>query len=301
MILVVGSTGMVGSDVCRRLARDGQRVRALVRATSDPARVEGLRASGVEVFVGDLRMPQTLDAACRGIETVVSTVSAMPHAYLPGVNDLRTTDLHGVLGLIAVASRVGVRRFVYISFSGNIDTVCPLESAKRTIEARLRSGLLEYAILRPSYFMEFWLTPAVGFDPLNATATIYGDGANPISWISAGDVAEFAARATVSPTVRNSVLELGGPAAISPLDAVAIFGRIGGRAFTVQHIPLETLEDQRRAASDPMQQSFAAWMCSYAHGDTIAPEPALAAIPMNLTSVGQYAEQVYGKVPLPVS
>lgn len=298
MILVVGSTGMVGSDVCRRLASDGQRVRALVRGTSELAKVQALRAAGVETVVGDLRIPETLDAACRGVDTIVCTVSAMPHAYVPGINDIQTTDLQGVLDLISAATRAGVKRFVYLSFSGNLDTPCPLESAKRTIEARLRGSLIESTILRPSCFMEVWLSPAVGFDPLNATATIYGDGTRPISWIAATDVAEFAARAAVSPAASNVILELGGPEAISPLDAVAIFGRVGGRAFTVQHVPVEALEGQRLAATDQMAESFAALMCSYAHGDAIPMEPALELIPVSLTSVEQYAERVYGKVPV---
>ena len=49
-----------------------------------------------------------------------------------------------------------------------------------------------YTILRAGYFMEAWLSPAVGFDPINAKATIYGAGQNPISWISLQDVAQFA-------------------------------------------------------------------------------------------------------------
>jgi NADH dehydrogenase len=297
MLLVVGSTGMVGSEICRRLVGDGQRVRALVRGTSDPGRVEALRAAGAEPFVGDLRMPETLEAACRGVDTVISTVSAMPHSYVPGINDLRTTDLLGMLELIAAAGRTGVHRFVYTSFSGSLDTPCPLESAKRTIEARLRGGMLEYTILRPTCFMETWLGPAVGFDPIDATATIFGPGTRPISWISATDVAAFAVYAALSATARNSVLELGGPEAISPLEAVAIFERVGGRPFTVQHVPLEVLETQRREATDPMAESFAALMCSYARGDEVPMEAVLAGFPLPMTSVESYAAKVYGRVP----
>jgi uncharacterized protein YbjT (DUF2867 family) len=61
MILVVGATGLVGSDVCRRLAARGRPVRALVRATSDPAKVDALRALGVEVAHGDLHDPASPD------------------------------------------------------------------------------------------------------------------------------------------------------------------------------------------------------------------------------------------------
>lgn len=78
-----------------------------------------------------------------------------------------------------------------------------------------QSGLT-YTILRPSYFMEVWLSPVVGFDFPNATAQLYGSGRNPISWISLGDVARFAVESLDHPNARNATLELGGPEALSP-------------------------------------------------------------------------------------
>ena len=49
MILVVGATGLVGSEVCQRLMRRGEPVRALVRATSSKEKIEALRSSGVRI------------------------------------------------------------------------------------------------------------------------------------------------------------------------------------------------------------------------------------------------------------
>ena len=63
--LVVGATGMVGSEVCRRLIAAGKDVRALVRAPSDPDKVKQLRALGAKTVLGDLRDRASLDAACR--------------------------------------------------------------------------------------------------------------------------------------------------------------------------------------------------------------------------------------------
>ena len=63
MLLVVGATGMLGSEVCRQLVAAKTPVRALVRRTSDPARIRELRALGIETFVGDLRDPVSLAAA----------------------------------------------------------------------------------------------------------------------------------------------------------------------------------------------------------------------------------------------
>jgi nucleoside-diphosphate-sugar epimerase len=100
MILVVGATGLVGGEVCHRLAAREIPTRAMVRATSDPAKVEALRELGIEVVEGDLRDPASLTEACRDVSAVIDTVSSMPFAYEPGVNDITTTDLEGALRLI---------------------------------------------------------------------------------------------------------------------------------------------------------------------------------------------------------
>jgi NADH dehydrogenase len=160
------------------------------------------------------------------------------------------------------------------------------------VEQRLRNSRLVYTILRPSFFMEVWFSPAVGFDHANAKAQIYGVDQNPISWISFPDVAQFVVESLDSPAARNATLELGGPEALSPLQVVQIFEELGGRSFEVQHVPEEALQAQQEAATDPMEQSFAALMRCYASGDSIDMQETLNALPVQLTSVRDYAQRV---------
>ena len=68
MTLVVGATGMVGTEICRLIAASGRPVKALVRATSNAAKVEKLRRLGVTIVQGDLRDRQSLKAACDGVK-----------------------------------------------------------------------------------------------------------------------------------------------------------------------------------------------------------------------------------------
>ena len=214
----------------------------------------------------------------------------MPFAYEAGVNDIATTDMEGSLHLVDAARAAGVQHFVYTSFSGNIDLDFPLRNAKRTVEAYLKLSGMTYTILRPSYFMEVWLSPAVGFDAANAKATIYGDGHNPISWIALGDVAEFAVRSLDNPAARNAILELGGPAALTPRQVVEIYERVLGRPFETVHVPAEALASQQAAATDPMQQSFTGLMRCYANGDAIDMRATLRDFPVVLTAVDEHAE-----------
>ena len=290
MILVVGATGMVGSEVCERLASKGKKVGALVRPTADPAKVKKLEALGVELLPGDLREPATLEAACRHADAVIATASAVPSTYEAGVNDIQTTDLAGLRRLIAIARSTSVKHFVYMSFSGSINIAFPLQKAKRIVEHELKQSGLTYTILRPSYFMEAWLAPIMGFDPANAKATIYGIGAKRVSYISYHDVAAFVIRSLEVPAAKNATLELGGPQAISQLQAVEIFEHAAHRRFDVRFVPEPLLEQrQRAAAADPLQQSATGLMRCLAHGDAIDMHKMRKAFPIRLTSVKDYA------------
>jgi NADH dehydrogenase len=283
---------MLGGEICRRLAAAGKPVRALVRASSDPAKVEALQALGVELAQGDLRDRASLEAACQGVRAAISTASSMPFSYQPGENDIQAVDLGGLETLIAAAQDAGVSRFVYTSFSGQIDFDFPLRNAKRAVEHRLKESRLIYTILQPSFFMEAWLSPVVGFDAANATANLYGDGHAPISWISFRDVAQFAVESLDNPAARSATLELGGPEALSPLQVVQIFEEVGGKPFTVQHVPEEALRAQQEGSTDPMEQSFAGLMRCYAQGSAIDMGATLETFPLQLTSVREYTESV---------
>jgi uncharacterized protein YbjT (DUF2867 family) len=189
----------------------------------------------------------------------------------------------------------GVSHFVYISFSKNLNTDSPLTTANRTVEQHLMRSGLTYTILRPSLFMEVWLSPLVGFDYLKAKATVYGCGNNKLSWILRGDVAAFAVAALGHPTACNAILELSGPEALSPLEVVHIFERVTGQTFDVQCVPERMLYTQIAQATDSVQRSLGALMLDYAHGDVIDMKDVLRMFPIRLLPVADYARHVVGR------
>ena len=289
-ILVVGATGNVGGQIVGGLRQQKRQVRALVRGGGSHPRAQGLRDMSVEIVDGDLTRPDSLDSACRGVETVITTATSMP----TGANDgLRRVDLEGTLALIAAAERAQVKKFVYVSYSGNIQEECPLSTAKRSCEERLLKGPMKAVVLRPSYFMEVWLSPALGFDALNGSARIYGSGDGKVSYISAGDVANFAvAAATRDHSGKNTILEMGGPEPHSQLDCVHIFERALGNKIKVDFVPAEALQEQYKS-TDPLQKTFAALMLGYNKGDVIDGAQSRAEeYGVRLRSVKQYAADV---------
>jgi uncharacterized protein YbjT (DUF2867 family) len=286
MDLVVGSTGLVGQQIALDLRQRGRAVRAMVRGGTRHEKAASLISAGIEIADADLTKPKTLPAACADIETVLCTATSMPHGKDDG---LHRVDHDGTLALIDCAERSGVQHFVFTSYSGNIREDSPLETAKRDCEKRLLASKMRATVLRPSYFMEMWLSPSLGFDPANGRARIYGSGEAKVSYISFHDVVAFALAVAANPSHPSAFLEMGGPEPISQLDAVVAFERLLGRKCEIEKVPLAALEGQHRS-TDALQKTFAALMIGYAKGDVIHGSVETArAYGITLRSVSDYA------------
>ncbi len=291
MNLIVGATGMVGGEICQQLAGRST-IRALVRRTSTPERIAHLTRIGAALATGDLTDLSSLRTACQGVTAVVSTASSTISRQ-PG-DSIETVDHLGQLGLIDAAEAAGVKHFVLISFPP-VDVEFPLQTAKRAVEDRLRQSRMTYTILQPTFFMEVWLSPALGFDAANGRAQIYGSGQRKISWVSFRDVATSAVAALDNPRAINQTIKIGGPDALSPLEVVARASRLLGKEFDVQHVPEAALRAQHAAAANAIQQSFAGLMLYYARGDVIDMADARGMLSVqNLTSVDDYFHATLG-------
>jgi uncharacterized protein YbjT (DUF2867 family) len=290
-VLVVGATGFVGSQVAQALCARGHQTGVLVRGGR--AHPRGSQFEGrVDVVDGDLTRPETLASACAGIEAVVCTATSMPQCH---ENGLLRVDHDGVASLIQAAEKAGAKKFVYTSYSGNIRYDSPLETAKRSCESLLLNSAMWAVILRPSYFMEMWLSPALGFDPLHSVARIYGSGMEKISYVSAHDVANFAVAAVEKEISVDQVVEIGGPDSLSQLEAVSIFETALRTKFKLESVSIEALEMQH-GSEDAMQKTFAALMLSYAKGDTVAEATANSEkYGVHLHSVAEYASRFVGQ------
>jgi NADH dehydrogenase len=289
MNLVVGATGLVGTEVCRRLRERGLPVRALVRPGS--ARETTVAGLGAEIAHGDVKDAASLEAACRDVATVVSTATSTRSRR--GGHSLESVDRTGQLVLLDAARRAGVRRFVYVSLSPNLPANNPLVRYKHEVEAAVRSSGLAWTVLQPSCFMEIWFGPAIGWDVAGGKARVFGPGTAPVSFISALDVAEFARLAATRPELQGRALPLGGPAPVSPLAAVGIFEEATGRRFKVQRVPVPVIKTMSLLLRpfDPITSSLMSLGAAVAKGDAIDMTPVQREFPMKLVSVRDYARR----------
>jgi uncharacterized protein YbjT (DUF2867 family) len=289
MDLVVGATGHLGTRICELLRQRGREVRALVRSTSGIDKVSALGALGVDRAVGDLKDPVSIAAACRGVEVIYSTATAI--VSRAAGDSLAAVDHAGQLALLRAAQVAGARHFVFISFPPAGHDF-PIQTGKRAVEDALRKSGMTHTVLQASLFMEVWLSPLLGFDYPNARATVYGTGEQKISWISLGDVAEFAVRAATVAQARNAIVPVGGPQALSPNAVIAMFERAVGKAFEVTRIPEKALLAQFVAATDPLQRSFAGLQLFAAAGSVIPMEQTARAFGVKLTPLAEYVARV---------
>ena len=232
MILVAGATGQLGGIITRRLLAQGQPVRILVRPQSS---FQPLVEAGGQPVFGDLKDRASLDPACEGIETLITTANS---ARRGGEDNVQTVDLAGNRNLIDAAKAAGVKQFIFTSALGaDINSPVPFIQAKAKTEAYLRDSGMMYTILAPNAFMDMWVGMVIGV-PLQAgqPVTLVGEGRRKHSFIAVRDVAAFATAAVGHPEAMNQYLAIGGPEALSWRDVVATFERVLDREIPVQYV-----------------------------------------------------------------
>ncbi len=237
--LVVGATGELGGGVVRRLRERGATVRALVRPSSEAARLEAL---GVEIVRGDLLDPASLALACRDVQTVVCTATAIARLLAgAGGPSLPDVDDRGVGNLVAAAETAGVERFVYVSYLGVGGRLgFPLQRAKAANEDRLRRARLHEVIVRPDAFQDVHLAPLGRFDVVGGKVEILGRGDCKRRWVACDDIAALVTALAVEDDPPRLV-EVGGPAALSKNEAADLAQSIGGGGIMRRHMPRAAL------------------------------------------------------------
>ncbi len=90
------------------------------------------------------------------------------------------------------------------------------------------------------------------------------------------------------------MIEFGGPEALSPLEVVGRFERIGGNTFRREHVSEQTLLAQFEDATDPLQRSFAGLMLGFLHGDAIDMTRVVDTFGIKLRKVDEYVQSVLG-------
>jgi len=115
--LVTGANGHVGNNLCRQLVARGERVRAMIRASADPAPLAGV---DVEIVRGDIMDPVGTAAAVDGCGRVYHTAAGFLMWAKDPERDIIRPSVDGTRNVVESAARAGVEKLVYTSSSGTI-------------------------------------------------------------------------------------------------------------------------------------------------------------------------------------
>ncbi len=193
--------------------------------TRDRERARGL--DGVEVVVGDVRAPGTLDAAVDGAEVVVSAV----HGFAgPGRVTPATVDRAGNAHLVDAARRAGADVVLLSVVGASPDSPMELFRAKYDAEQHLRTSGAAWTIVRSTAFVELWAE-------IMARPVVLGRGENPINFVAVADVAAVVADAVGDRARRGQVLEVGGPDDLTFNQFAALLVECGVATGKVRHVP----------------------------------------------------------------
>ncbi len=203
--------------------------------TRDPSSGDDLKKLGAEVVRGDLCDPASIRAACDGAERVIASAHSLTGR---GRNGPDRVDRLGHQTLIDAAVAAGVRHFIYIS-AYNIGPDHPVDffRIKYETERYLESSGLRYTILRATGFMETSLQ-FVGEMLRKGRVVFFGDGNNPVNFVSVEDVAQYVVNSLENKEMWNRTIDIGGPENLSMNQFVDICEKVSGNSARRTYLPL---------------------------------------------------------------
>jgi uncharacterized protein YbjT (DUF2867 family) len=233
-ILVIGGTGNVGGAVVKELRKRGAKVRVLVRKQPE----EGKLPAGVEVAIGDLLDPVSVEQAMQGVDKLYLLNAVVPDELTQG---LIAYDL---------AKRRKLQHIVYHSvFRVEHFKDVPHFASKLAIENAVRAFDIPFTIIRPNYFNQ---NDATLKDALTK-AGIYPMplGQVGISAVDIRDIAEATAIALTSDGHVGKTYNLNGPEVLSGPRMASIWSGLLGRKIRYSGDDMDAFEEQMRKQAPP--------------------------------------------------
>jgi NAD(P)H dehydrogenase (quinone) len=281
-ILVIGATGPQARPVAEKLAKDGFKVRALVR---DKAKAEDLEAAGVELAVGTLEDRASVAAAMVGQEGVFLLIS-----YVSG-------SAKQAYAAIDAAVEAGVKKIVWNATGPMFPfkTGNPSIDMRHDILAALEKSNIPYVSLQPTVYMENLLLPFVSSEVAERNTLAYPmPNEAQCQWISHQDAASFAVTAFKDKGTENLSLPISGPAKVTGPQIAEGFSKALGRQITFRPMPPREFADKFAAMGTPNGEAVASYY------ETIFKDPsimdnnvdydaALSRLPIKSISVEDFA------------
>ncbi len=262
-ILVTGATGNVGSLLIPNLTSLGADVRALTR---DESKAQGLKDSGVEVVVGDLDKPDTLDAAFRGVDKVFLTTPPNPNQVIQAKNGIEAAKRSGSPFIVRLSAGALKERMP--------GALPPISGQHAETDPMLRASGLPYNIIRPHNFMQGTMMAAQTVASEGVVYMAVKDG--KIGMIDVRDIVDVAVKVLTEDGHEGKTYTLTGPASISIHDVAAGLSKALGKEVKYVDVPLEAGREGMISMGLPewVADAFGEYMTAFiaGYGDFTTPD-----------------------------
>jgi uncharacterized protein YbjT (DUF2867 family) len=231
-VLVTGATGRVGRVVVELLIDAGVPVRALTHRSAAAATLP----ANVDAVTGDLSVPESLDAALRGVSTVFLVWTAPP-----------TTAPAVVERLAAHAQRVVFLSSPHQTPHPFFQQPNPMAVLHADIERLIAATGLESTIIRPGMFASnalFWWASAIRADGV----VRWPYGAAETAPVYDRDVAAVAALTLYQGGHAGGDYVLTGSESLSQAEQVSIIGDVLGRRIKFEELSPDEFRRETEAS-----------------------------------------------------
>ncbi len=226
IVLVVGASGTVGTEMIRLLKEEGYEVRA---TTSQQPKTK-------EQVHMNLVTGEGIKAAMEGVDRAFFL---SPPGY---------ADQYKMLSpLIQEAKRKGLKKVVLMTAMGaNAVETSPFRRAEIELE---KSGL-NYNIIRPNWFLQnfntFWIQGILAQKKILLPA-----GTAKVGFIDARDIAAVAAKLVTTDSLNNKDFDLTGPESIDHSQVALALSKATGQNIAYEEIKPEVLKSGLLSAGLP--------------------------------------------------
>ncbi|MER9290313.1 NmrA family NAD(P)-binding protein [Mesorhizobium sp. M0510] len=244
--LIIGATGLLGGEMAKASAGNGDRLHVLVRPTTagNEERLHSLKELGAKIHVGDLDDYGSLVRAAGAVDRVISSVHV---------------DSASEMTLVRALRDAGVSRYVPsagfgLDFAAAAPGSVPPLDLKRAVFDAIRQADLPYTVIYTNGFFSTWVTTLgdlmrFGSSPLPPEeVTLYGDGHVPATFVSEKDIAAVTLRALNDPSAIRSEIRIA-QNEITQHEMIDLWRRVSGRSPRI--VPQSAAELEAMIASAP--------------------------------------------------
>ena len=215
--LVTGATGDVGSKVVDSLLQRGDRPRVFVR---DREKARSRFGDRVDVFIGDLADPASLNPALEGVDALF-LVNTGPE--IPARDEAAAKT----------AKAAGVKHLVKLS-SMDVAQGLAIGAWHERGEAAIRASGISFTFVQPTGFMSNLMAWATSIKAEGIMRASTGDGRR--AFIHSDDIAAVATRALTTREYDGASLPITGPESLSFAEVTTKIGAAIGRRLQFQSI-----------------------------------------------------------------